>query len=156
MLRSLKGRWRGYIDEVECLGTEDAPREEARSYDVDATARRDFEDILTIESELEGVDSRTRQSQTMWLLLKNSRLRFGDMTTIKYDSPQWDVDLISVNNDTFMFMRKFRRAGLRNTSLQHIELRELHSSHRSFKLREWFYTQGYLVKTRDWRFERLF
>ena len=57
ILRSLKGRWRGHIDEVECLGTEDAPRKETRSYHVNATARRDLDNILTIESELEEVDS---------------------------------------------------------------------------------------------------
>jgi hypothetical protein len=155
MLRSFKGRWRGHIDEVVCLGAEDDPRKETRRYDVDASISRNLDNILTIESEIQRVDSKTHQSQILWLLLKKYWLRFGDMVTIKYDAPQWDVDVISVNTNMFMFMRKFRRAGQHNTSLQHIELRSLHVSHRMFKLREWFYVQGSLVKMRTWVLDRL-
>lgn len=156
MLRSLKGRLRGNIDEVECLGTEDLPHMEMKAYDVEAKASHELDDILTIESDLRGIDSRTRQSQVFWLLLKNDWLRFGDMATIKHDAPQWDVDIITVKSDMFIFMRKFRRAGHNATSLQHIELRSLHISHRSFKLREWFYIQGILVGKRDWTLNRIF
>jgi hypothetical protein len=155
ILRTLKGRWRGYIDEVLCLGIEGAPRDEARRYEVDATVEHDLDDIVTFEAEVMNADYRSRQLQILWLLLKKERLRFGDMETIKHDAPQWDVELISIDKDSLMFMRKFRRAGHRSTSLQHIELRSLHTSRKVFTLKEWFYIQGTLTRMRTWTLQRL-
>ncbi len=145
MFRTLQGSWNGDIEEVVCLGTEHAPRSETRRYAVKAKAKRDLEDVLRIASDVMRVDTRTHHQQVLWLLLNKNWLRFGDRNAVKYDAPQWDVEVVSIETNTLLFVRKFRRRGLR-----HLELRSLHASHRSFLIREWFYAQGVLGLMRTW------
>jgi len=103
---------------------------------------------------LDGFNTRTRETQVHWLNYYNDLLHFGDRKGINYTAPQWQVEIISISKDSLMFMRKFRRSGRLNTSLQHLELRSLHVSQKSAVIMEWFYIQDSLARIRRWELRK--
>lgn len=154
MLRQLEGRWQGDLEEIICLDTEYVPYTEMLRYKVDAKAVRDFSGPLIIESDILRIDAGIQHLQFHWLLLKEDWLRFGDTDSGEHDLSQWDIEPVAIDKGLLVFIRKFRRLGHRGISLQHLELRSLQVSPRSYILREWFYVQGYLTGKRTWTLKK--
>lgn len=150
MLRAMEGNWEGYIDEEICYGTDKTPRIEKRHYAVDSKVKLNIDDILLMKSEILNIDGGTTQTQSNSLQLKKNWIHFSDVFTSDLDSSRWDVEIISIDADSFVFMRKYRQPGRGATSTQQLELKAFQVSRKSILIKEWFYVQGTFARMRTW------
>jgi len=140
--------WDGDIEEIVCKGPDDSPRRETRHHKVKLRIELSLDNRLKIDAE---INSKLHPSERkiFLLLLKSDWLRFTDIDTIIQDDPRWDVEVISIGKNSLEFIRIYYGRYV----AQH-ELRSINTSSRSFIIREWFYSQGFLTGMRTWKLKR--
>jgi hypothetical protein len=83
LFKPLKGRWRGDAEEVQCMGSEDAPTVQHFNLSIDAEGKTDRRGGLTLRVKLRSKTQKTNWVQTFAFDIIDDKLQFdhGDVET---------------------------------------------------------------------------
>ena len=147
LFRSLKGHWRGSMEDIVCVRPGATPPVKNYSYDIRLNARWQADKQFLIEADLTGIETRSVIQQFYWFLVKRDGLYFRRATTdISFElyQPGNVVEILTIENNRFTFF--WRRGG----AVRRANVFSLRKLGKKFTIRELFYVQGTLTGIRVW------
>ena len=152
LFRSLKGHWRGSMEDMKCVRPDATPPVKTYTYDVRLNARWQADKQFWIEADLTGIENRSVKQQFYWFLVKRDGLYFRKaMTDISHQfyqpqlyQPGNIVEILTLEKNRLTFF--WRRGG----AVRKANVFSLRKLGQKFTIRELFYVQGTLIGIRVW------
>ena len=150
LLRSVRGRWKADVVEVQCHDRPATPASMELRHQGDIHMDWPYRGPWILQARLEELEHRVVRDEVLWLQVEEGMLFAGISETTETTREQSRVAPLSVGEDHLSWARRYRQLSAFGQSVSRTELRTLRVVGEGYTLVEFFYVQDLLSAYRSW------